>query len=295
MDKLSIFYNGILKEASCGRVHLYAPYNIIFNTLILEDNIKIESKVEYEDVIIPTLIIDNKELFNSLLEEYVSKALLFYDEENYPNENILKEKFIMTVLWSNATFDDFANPIPFLKKQINYLDNWNTYNHGVISKEQGIIMRLTKNSVTDKSPYNLLIELNYNHMIIPIANISVGIDNNSINIYSINSMSESHIKDDNIVNSILNYLTTRGIKNVEIPSFLITRWNSLIIKSFYSSNSDLQREKKISMGEKKLCVNVNEFFIQLSNYLQNQDNIEITANPLDIDFKLHLKLTTNSK
>ena len=36
------------------------------------------------------------------------------------NKGISKEKIIMTLLWSNATNDDYLNPCNYLRKRINY-------------------------------------------------------------------------------------------------------------------------------------------------------------------------------
>lgn len=134
-DIIDIFYNNIIKEASMGRVNCLFIYNIVFNTYLVEDNKHIESTVNVDNLFIPTLVIENKEKFNNLLLEYVIKAKSFYNLEKYENElreqnqeelikdRICIEKILMTLLWSNATVEDFEDPINFLKKRINLQKN----------------------------------------------------------------------------------------------------------------------------------------------------------------------------
>ena len=73
------------------------------------------------------------EFFDYLLEKYVKMALMFYDDECFVEEvrcsnyfdneqGISKEKVIMTLLWSNASYEDFNDPCTFLKKRISFFE-----------------------------------------------------------------------------------------------------------------------------------------------------------------------------
>lgn len=128
MNILDIFYNEIIKEAALGKVSSYFVYNILFLTEIVDK--RMEASDEYSELLIPTLRIKNKEEFDRLLVEYVITAKEFYGSENFPFENISEEeiekhkiKTIMTLMFSNATFEDFNNPCEFLKKRIDFLNN----------------------------------------------------------------------------------------------------------------------------------------------------------------------------
>lgn len=137
MNYLDIFYNDIIKEVATGRVDCFFIYNILFETKIFEDNIHIKSQIN-KDFLIPTLIINNKEKFNKLLIEYTNLAKEFYDLSKFKNElnsteninNVQIEKIIMTLLWSNATIEDFSNPIEFLEKEflLSKIINYQTMN-----------------------------------------------------------------------------------------------------------------------------------------------------------------------
>lgn len=74
VNMIDIFYDEIIKEASKGRVYTYykdsvdnIPYNIVFNTIIEEDNINYIYKKENENLFIPTLVIRNKKNINFIM------------------------------------------------------------------------------------------------------------------------------------------------------------------------------------------------------------------------------------
>lgn len=133
MDILNIFYQEIIPEAMNGTIKSYFNYNIIFDTFIEKDNKTYKSREDTNGVITPLLIINNKDLFNKLLIEYVNISLEFYKDSKYLEEiksesKLLNEetdirKNILVMLWSNATFEDFSNPIEFLKRRINFLNS----------------------------------------------------------------------------------------------------------------------------------------------------------------------------
>ena len=128
MNILDIFYNEIIKEASEGKVEADMFYNLLFSTKIGENKTICVNK--YEELLVPTLMIDNKEEFDRLLNEYTLLAYDFYDDYNYHIDNLdekdyqkIKLKTIMALLFANATYEDFNNPCTFLKKRIDFFNN----------------------------------------------------------------------------------------------------------------------------------------------------------------------------
>ncbi|MCX4364803.1 MAG: hypothetical protein OSJ70_03425 [Bacilli bacterium] len=130
-DILDIFYNSIIPEASSGAIDCFMYYHICFNTSI-EGKI-IEGNIPYY-IDAPLLEIRNKEKFDELLEDYVNLALNFYDDHYFYDEvlsgeyrtsknKLCKEKVLMTLLWSNATVEDFQEPCSFLRRQKTFLEN----------------------------------------------------------------------------------------------------------------------------------------------------------------------------
>lgn len=201
---IDIFYNEIIKEASKGRVYTYynnvndnIPYNIAFNTIIEEDNI---NYIYDTNLLVPTLIIKNKKLFNILLEKYLLLSLEYYDKDNYiDKEN--KTKKILTLLWSNATNEDFNEPINYLRKRIDFLNNnLNDYNEEMyINFEEWnsiIGLKNIKNNILNETPYSFQITLYKDEYKYNLPIIYYGISNNIVYIYAIQNKKDFN-KDNN--------------------------------------------------------------------------------------------------
>ena len=134
-DIRKIFYEGIVPEAAMGKINVFFNYSVAFSTNIVPLNKQYNCNIDNKELQIPTLIIKDKELFDSLLTEYVYKALEFYDDNNFYDEvknckyddkyMICKEKLLLMCLFVNATVEDFNNPIDFLRKRIAFFDNYN--------------------------------------------------------------------------------------------------------------------------------------------------------------------------
>lgn len=202
---LDIFYNNIIKEASSGRVNCYFYYNVVFKTMILEDNIYIDSRCDNDDLIIPTLIIKNRKEFDRLLVDYVKRAIKFYDDSNYEEEvrrsvfddledGICREKVIMTLLWANATLSDFNDPISFFKKRINFLDDEIMVYYSdrrvvgysnVLGANIGVCA--IKNRIGNETPYSFRIFLkdNFDNYLYEFPKVYVGTSNDCAYLYAI--------------------------------------------------------------------------------------------------------------
>ena len=83
MNVLDIFYKNIVPEATTGRIDCLTFYNIVFSTKIVNDETEYKSCLENENLLVPTLYIKDKELFDSLLIEYVDLCMNFYDDSNF--------------------------------------------------------------------------------------------------------------------------------------------------------------------------------------------------------------------
>ena len=71
---LDIFYNSIVKEAKNGKIDAFFHMNIYFNLNI--ENVNISHVDDAPDsILIPTLKITDKYLFDDLLIKYVNKAV----------------------------------------------------------------------------------------------------------------------------------------------------------------------------------------------------------------------------
>ena len=79
-DIKKIFYESIVPEATIGKVKAYFCFGMVFNTRIDEINKNYETKLDNDDLVIPTLMIKDKEKFDNIINRsifQVNKHLLF--------------------------------------------------------------------------------------------------------------------------------------------------------------------------------------------------------------------------
>ena len=117
-------FDEVIKEASTGQVILDNEiWNINFNTIIYENN-NIKTNY-YKDENLKTLIIKNESLFLEYLEKYIEIEL----RKNRKITNFLhdasknKIKYLISNLFINATTLDFNDPINYIKKRIDFLED----------------------------------------------------------------------------------------------------------------------------------------------------------------------------
>jgi len=219
MNILDIFYNHIVKEAATGRINNGFFHNILFETYIEETNEKVCCSRVYEGVLVPTLTIKDKEQFDKLLLRYVELCLDFYDDSYYHLEviddesefekyGICKEKVIMSLLWSNATYEDFNDPISFLKKRIAFLES----NIGETSHKfdfsptlnGNINLSIKKDILTNETPYKIVESItNEDGMTFVFPEIKFGLDEDTIYIYAIQNKPQENNSYSKKLNRIL--------------------------------------------------------------------------------------------
>lgn len=128
---LDIFYNDFINEVITGKIDCYFKFNVMFYIYIKEDDeFILPNNDSLKGIIKPILIINDKEKFNKLLVKYINIAMNYYNNDDYiqdlkgiENELYYKIKMIMTLLWSNATIDDFNEPEKYIQRRINHLNN----------------------------------------------------------------------------------------------------------------------------------------------------------------------------
>ena len=274
---LSIFYDNLIQEAATGKVDCYMKYNLIFNTKIPEKDIEILSNCDNEDLLVPTLFIKNQNEFDSLLVTYIKKALEFYDDSNFVEEilsgeaqkegkGISKEKVIMTLLWSNATIEDFNEPCSYLRKRIAFfeLGDLETYKKiqligysDILESEIGCY--ICKNKIGCETPYSLQIFLKDQEAVVyEFPRIYFGIADEVAYFYAIQNYKQRFIEenkgkkierkmykvnegldDDDLKDITTNFLVAanimmgllkhHNINEFNIASILVSRWNAKIM------------------------------------------------------------------
>lgn len=194
----NIFFNEILKEAQTGEVKVLLNdkyeeeyvFNVGFNTY-LDDTLSFSDSFDSK----PVLIINNKEKIVDLLCEYIDIC------DKYPNlfskyDQQAKIKCYLTNLFANATYDDFANPLLFIKRQIEFYQNklcdndLNVYN---IFYDNKIIIEDKKQDIRMETPYVFKVSFNKDSEIYKLPKISYGISNNICYIYAVQNEKNEEI------------------------------------------------------------------------------------------------------
>lgn len=346
MRTLDIFYNNIIKEATIGRIDAYFYYNIIFNTFIKEINTYYEAKSNNDDLLIPTLVIKNKEEFDKLLTIYVDKALEFYDDSNFPpevlNDNmyeeelkICKEKIILSLLFANASYEDFNNSLEFLRKRIEFFDNTicSKYDLGYSDiLKCNLSVSIEKDIINNETPYMFVVKCICDEDEFILPKLKFGISNNKAYVYAIqndntevNSLSKKVSRklyktgegfssdNDNsllfgignlnditssflvVANIFISYLDKLGIRDINISSILVERWNSKVIannfRSIFTNNYEELYHKQLET-QSNLTDKFLRTFLRLCHHY---NNLEITSYPMEISSELSIRNNGNIK
>ncbi len=189
---LDIFYNQFLEEARIGKIDCYFRYNILFGNFI---DGKLNEAIEIDNTVVPVLKILNKDLFNTLLVNYVEKALKFYEfQAEIKEDETLKIKQIMAFLFANATYEDFENPIELLMKRISFLDDQILPNLSEIFRSESldalIEVETQKGQIHNETPYEIKIKLKSSTETFYLPIIYVGINGNKAYIFAIQNSKE---------------------------------------------------------------------------------------------------------
>lgn len=337
MDILKIFYECIVPEAMKGTVDVYVNYMVAFSTRLVEYNRIYKCTNNNSEVLVPTLIIKDKKKFDKLLIEYVEKALKYYDDNNYldevkkyDNKNnpkmICREKYILMQLFSNATYEDFNNPVEFLKKRINFLDNHfnlSTFLGPVQALDAKVKMMILKDTLNNEASSEFVIMAYDSENVWFSPKVKFGISGDTVYIYAIQNVkqednplikkinrklyrigegfseddSDENLKDITAsflvtLNMAINYFNSIGYHKIEVPSLLIVRRNAKMLLN------ELKADKKNYSSEK--LKEMNQEVDQLQSNLTNKlirtflrlgvhyNNIEINSLPYELDSSLHM-------
>ena len=193
-----IFFNKIIKETSNGEVGVYEfIYDIGYNTTIRESKDKIKY-IKNTNKYMPTLIINNidefKEIVGDISEFIKNNDIMFINKNNSILEDRIYSFFSM--IFSNATYEDFDNPVCFLRKYLNFMKNdkfsdFNEEKTEPIESLDNFRLVIKKNQASSllETPYcfNLHLEKEIDNEVViyELPRVMYGIDNNKGYIYAI--------------------------------------------------------------------------------------------------------------
>lgn len=110
-DVLNTFYSKIIPESLNGTVDCEIHVRIIFNVFFAETGHFLSATNKYPGVLIPTFTINNKQLFDSYLKEYVETMLAFYKDANVssvPSDMFVA--YIISTAIANMGAEDYLEP-----------------------------------------------------------------------------------------------------------------------------------------------------------------------------------------
>ena len=343
MDILKIFYECIIPEAMNGRINVYNYYNIAFNTNIVEDNKFYECKVKENDLLIPTLMIKDREMFNELLVQYVNMASDYYDDDNFEEDilndkaydekyMICKEKAIMAFLFANATVEDFNDPISFLKRRIDFINNHQDKHidlgySGML--DCNLVLNIEKDIINNEGSSQFEIKAVSEGEEYTFPRVKFGISDDTLYIYAIqkkkrnetNSLSkkinrklykvgegfietegEENPKDVTasflvVLNMAISYFNRMGYDKIVMPSILIERWNakrfSNIKRQEYGNISD-EEKKELDEDQEYIQSNLTNKLIRTFLRLAcHYNNLDIVFFPYEVDSSLHVAINND--
>ena len=235
---LDIFYNKVVKEAAAGRIDCNMMYNVLFKTVLDGKTLyKLDEEMQKNNyMFIPTLFINNKTEFDKALLEYYDKAKDFYKYKIDKEDDF--EATILTLLWNNATEDDFKNPIDYIKRYISFMDqptnlNLNTYENIGYSSilDSDIEVCIKEEEIYEETPYGFYMRATNGNLYYNFPVIRFGIHDNKAYIYAIQQRKEKNTEEKDIfdyqkkihrrlfkVNE--NFNKEENIDNIEYPENL---------------------------------------------------------------------------
>lgn len=192
-----IFFNEIINEAKIGEIKVDdLVFNIGFNSCV-EGNLSSGTFGDSK----PILMINNCEQFVNLLCEYVDEC----DKHNnmFSNYDLkVRIKGYLSLVWSNAIYEDFASPLMFLKKRIGFYQDKSLKIEKEIYKddveqlyESNILIYSVPQDIRMETPnaFKIIIKKDNNSYELP--SISYGIYNNECYIYAIQNKQDSNLND----------------------------------------------------------------------------------------------------
>ena len=221
----SIFFNEIINEAKSGEVKILIDgedetFNVGFNSCVggvLESGNFGDSK--------PILMVNNKEQLITLLEQYFNEC------DKHPNKFShckleTRIKIYLTLVWSNATYEDFANPTAYINRRIDFYKNkiFNFDEKEYCSQSEvldgsNIIIENISQDIRQETPYIFKTVFKRDNECFSLPRISYGISNGDCYIYAVQSdKSENPTKYQSTMNRKL-YKLNANVLDQELDEF----------------------------------------------------------------------------
>lgn len=199
-----IFYNDIIPEAATGYIDCDFFVPICFGTKELRDHevIDITTAKEFNNTMIPTLLIKNRDYLSDSINEYVRLAMEFYSDDHRLQNTNKKEKYIISSLLANTLVTDFNDISLLFDRHKNFMIDQSLANffepqnigYSEILKSN-VIVSVDRQSIVEETPYgmNIFLEDENNNILYGFPTIRFGISNDKAYIYAV----QGHYKNNN--------------------------------------------------------------------------------------------------
>ncbi len=331
---LDVFYTQLVPEAKTGKVNCYFIINMAFDLIIDNKEITKCNNLPYNGILIPTLKVTNKELFDEKLVEYVNKAFEIYNPSDFAflddlnateieNLTDIKEeyliKYIITMLFANASYSDFNYPIEFLNSRISMFENKILNHEGEIelgyleSIGARIYIEEEVSPIRAETPYRIKSYLRFDdgHQLL-LPEIYAGCSDEKHHLYGIQKTTKNSETDEHAylkqirkgfiakINgapehyflTVMLFLSLCNDKEIEVVPFLVERWNAKRIAIYNKRKNSgtfslMEKEKE----QESIQTNITDIFIRYFKKLEDvSTGMDFYLVPFELDNNLHIKL-----
>lgn len=257
MDNLEAIFDEVIEEANEGIK--FNGINIKFHTFD-----KMALTGSFTDV--PILIIRNKKELLNKLKTYIELVL----KEKKIDINKSNIKKCLSLIWSNACYEDFSSPNAFIDNRINFY-----INNDFLSKEKiidNIVIKKWTESIYKETPYafKAYMKINDNKYYLP--SINYGISNDTCYIYNLMKTQN----DEEISSEIEKQY---DVNLLSLSLFVKELYNYGIVKIKVASCLPMREENMLS--------SVLDIFTKMDKLYKN---VSIISNPFECDEYMNIRI-----
>lgn len=200
-----IFYDEIVKEAANGAIDCGFIMPICFGTKELKNNEIVDVAIakDFENTMIPTLLIKDRNKLSESINKYVSLAKTFYRDDPRLDDTTDKEKYIISKLLVNTLVTDFSDISNLFDRYSDFLNDKSLdsfiepKNIGYSSiLKSNIMVSLEKQSIVEETPNAFSISLvdNDENILYKFPDIRFGISKDKAYIYAVQTKDNNENK-----------------------------------------------------------------------------------------------------
>ena len=258
MDNLEEIFDEVIEEAHDGIK--FNGINIKFHTFD-----KLSLTGSFTDV--PILIIRNKKELLNKLKTYIE--IILKEKKLDANRNNIKK--CLSLIWSNACYEDFSKPNNFIDNRINFYINNDFLNKEI--RNNNIVIKKWSESIYKETPYAFKAYIKIDDEKYYLPSINYGISNDTCYVYN---LMQTQNNEDIAIDIEKKY-------DVELLSL------SLFIKELYNYGiGKIKVASCLPMREDNRLNNVLDIFMRMDKLYKN---VTIINNPFECDEYMNINIS----